>query len=409
MKIAIVDDQLSRYKDFKDEILSLGLPKDSLFFFNNVELAEDFLSENECDLLILDIILPYSEFHAPDSKTSLDFLFEIHNGNELKKPSKIMGLTADKTITNKVIETFSAYTWSVVEYNPTDDGWKVQILRCIEYIINDSRNCNVNETEPDHCDVLIICALEEPELQSVLELPWSWGVSRPVDDIHFVRDGFFISNYKKYKVCATFTSRMGMISTALKTSALIRLLSPKLIVMTGICAGVKGKVELGDVIFSDPVWDWQSGKRVKDKENKKFSISPHQIPSDLIVRTHVEQLKSDRLGLDNIWKESTLTCAKEFKIVIGPMASGSAVLADGDVIEEIKVQHRDLVAVEMEAYGLFAAAKNSSHPQPLCCVLKAVCDYADVGKNDEFQDYASYTSAQTLKLLLEKYAYRIIK
>ncbi len=26
--------------------------------------------------------------------------------------------------------------------------------------------------------------------------------------------------------------------------------------MLGICAGVKGKTELGDVIVADPSWDW---------------------------------------------------------------------------------------------------------------------------------------------------------
>ncbi|WP_395166205.1 hypothetical protein [Klebsiella pneumoniae] len=409
MKIVIVDDQLNRYRTFKDEIINLGISQDSLFFFNNVEAAENFLTSNGCDLLILDILLPYSNFSEPDSKTSLDFLFEIHQGTELNKPLKIIGLTADKSINNKVIETFSAYTWNVVEYDATDDNWKAQIKTCIEYILSNTRDDSYINNVSGNCDVLIVCALEEPELKSVLEIPWDWGISRPADDIHFVHDGAFISNEIKFTVCATFASRMGMISTALKTSALIKLLSPKLIVMTGICAGVKGKTELGDVIFSDPVWDWQSGKRVKDKENSKFSISPHQIPSDLIVRTHIEQLRSDRKGLNEIWKNSTLSCAKEFKIVIGPMASGSAVLADGKVIEEIKIQHRDLVGVEMEAYGLYAAAKNSSLPQPLCCVLKAVCDFADESKNDEFQEYASYTSAQTLKLLLEKFAFRILK
>lgn len=266
MKIVIVDDQLNRYRTFKDEIINLGISQDSLFFFNNVEAAENFLTSNECDLLILDILLPYSNFSEPDSKTSLDFLFEIHQGTELNKPLKIIGLTADKSINNKVIETFSAYTWNVVEYDATDDNWKAQIKTCIEYILSNTRDDSYINNVSSNCDVLIVCALEEPELKSVLEIPWDWGLSRPADDIHFVHDGTFISNEIKFTVCATFASRMGMISTALKTSALIKLLSPKLIVMTGICAGVKGKTELGDVIFQIPYGIGKVGNELKTKK-----------------------------------------------------------------------------------------------------------------------------------------------
>jgi hypothetical protein len=47
--------------------------------------------------------------------------------------------------------------------------------------------------------------------------------------------------------------------------------------MCGICAGVKGKVNIGDIVFADPVWDYQSGKFIKEDGVAKFSISPHQL------------------------------------------------------------------------------------------------------------------------------------
>jgi nucleoside phosphorylase len=179
--------------------------------------------------------------------------------------------------------------------------------------------------------------------------------------------------------------------------------------MCGICAGVKGKTDLGDVLLADPAWDFQSGKRVKDKKNKSFSISPHQIPVPTTVRIHVEQLRSDHEALSQIAQKFGPDAPRIPRVIIGPVASGSAVLADSDVIEEIKQQQRDLIGVEMEAYGLYAAAHSASAPQPKAFALKAVCDFADPDKNDKAQRFAAFTSARLLCLLIQKFGARLLK
>src|SRR5262249_40562810 len=93
----------------------------------------------------------------------------------------------------------------------------------------------------------------------------------------------------------------------------------------------------------------------------------------------------------------------ELRLLIGPIASGSAVLADGQVVAEIKNQERNLLGIEMECYGLFAAASLAAYPRPTTLVFKSVCDFADPDKNDNFQDYASYTSANALRLFLHTF------
>jgi nucleoside phosphorylase len=96
------------------------------------------------------------------------------------------------------------------------------------------------------------------------------------------------------------------------------------------------------------------------------------------------------------------------KVVIGPVASGSAVIADEDIVAEIKLQNREVCAVEMECYGVFAAVANSSTPQPHVFTLKAVCDFADPHKNDKVQRYAAYSSARVMQLMLERYVDRLV-
>src|SRR5262249_1337017 len=153
---------------------------------------------------------------------------------------------------------------------------------------------------------------------------------------------------------------------------------------------------------ADPSWDYQSGKRVKDNENSQFAMSPHQLPIPEFVRARGAELQGDtgfwaklRLG----WPNPPDTIVK---LLIGPLASGSAVLADGDVVAEIKNQHRNLLAVEMEAYGLYAAANLSASSRPTAFALKAVCDFADPDKRDEFQSFAAYTSAETVREFFER-------
>lgn len=93
----------------------------------------------------------------------------------------------------------------------------------------------------------------------------------------------------------------------------------------------------------------------------------------------------------------------DLKLRIGPMASGAAVLADGQTIEQIAFQHRNVIAVEMETYAIFATADESKMPRPIPFSMKSVVDFGDTKKNDSYQKYAAYTSAQALKIFMEKY------
>ena len=88
---------------------------------------------------------------------------------------------------------------------------------------------------------------------------------------------------------------------------------------------------------------------------------------------------------------------------IGPVASGASVLVDVSKVEEIKEQHRKLIGVDMELYGLFGAADEAPIPSPKAFALKSVCGFADEHKDDEMQTYGAYTSAQTVKIFVEQY------
>jgi nucleoside phosphorylase/CheY-like chemotaxis protein len=403
MKILIADNEPRRYERLISALGEAGIPRSDIHMVQCTADAQDRMEQTHYDLLLLDILIPLRVELDDDVSNSLDLLMEIRNGDFLNRPRYVLGITADLEVTKDVRTLFADYTWTVLEYSASNDEWVRRTVNCATFVQRDAPGA-----EGAAVDLAVLCALATPELSEVLKLPWNWSSPRPIDDSIFVRDGFFESNGKKYTVCATSAPRMGMVSTALTAASIISLLKPRMIVMTGICAGVRGKVKMGDVLFADPAWDFQSGKRVRDGKNSQFSIRPHHIPAPHKIRRHVEQIRDDKDALMAITGGYSGDPPGILSVALGPIASGSAVLADGEVVKEIRTQHQELIGIEMEIYGLYAAAYAASSPQPAFFALKGVCDFADPDKEDRYQQYAAYTSASVMRLLLERYGDRII-
>lgn len=408
MKILIADDETQRYETLVKELEEIGVQRVDINIVSCANDAKASLADNYYDLFLLDILLPlWSEETDFTSKYSLDLLFELTEGDILNKPGKIIGITGDKSVLNEAEPVFSNATWNIIEYSNTNNEWIGQVKNCVTYILA-NLEAPSSESLDYQVDLVVICALEKPELEEVLKLNWNWEPPRPLDDITFIREGYFFFGDKRVTVAATSAPRMGMVSTSLLSAKLISLLRPKLISMCGICAGVKNKVKMGEVLFADTAWDYQSGKRVIESDISTLTISPHQIHVDQLIRSHVQQLSSDKESLAKIYTDFGGDAIGVPTVHLGPIASGSAVLADGEIINEIKAQHRELIGVEMEIYGLYAAADEALQPKPKAFALKSVCDFANQDKADNVQRYAAYTSAKVLQLLMEKYADRLL-
>lgn len=407
MKILIVDDAPQRYGRLVSALEVVGITRDMIDIVPCANDARDRMATVGYDLLVLDVYLPLWPESSRAVQHSIDLLFEIREGEVANIPRYVIGITADTAIAGEALAQFEDWTWSVLQYADDNDDWVVRATNCAKFA-SDQRS-NSGSTPADQIDLAIVCALAEPEESEVLKLPWNWSAPRPINDMVFVRDGVVEVDGKPFTVCITTAPRMGMVSTALRGAAVISALRPRLLAMTGICAGVRGKVQLGEVLFADPAWDFQSGKRVKDKENTQFSIRPHHLPAPARVRSHIEQIRGDKEALIKLTADFPGKALSVINVIPGPVASGSAVLADGEVIKEIRAQHGELIGVEMEIYGLFAAAQMAASPQPLCFALKGVCDFADPDKADEAQQFAAYASARVLQLLIERFGRRLIQ
>lgn len=402
MKVLIADDNTNRSgKIVENLLLTTTLSREDIIHCHTASEARVHLRDEAIDLLLLDILLPNRVENSPSSDTSLALLAEISDTNNLIKPRKIVGLTAYSEALASASPAFWERTWIVLETSEIQDDWLTTIEKCVAYLRTDDRQ---QESVDFETDLLVFTALRDPEMQAVRNLSWNWEPSEPADDVSFATRGTISVNDKKFSVVSAFADRMGMVSTAVAVSNLFKIYKPRLCVMTGICAGVRGRTDIGDIVFADACWDYQSGKFSTDEQQSSiFEIEPHQIPAEAMISARIDQLNEDATWLNNAWRAWPIRPVNAPRLLRGPIASGSSVLADSRVVSDIVSQNRKVRAIEMELYGLYLAGFHAPQPKPKVFGIKAVCDFADSQKGDNWQAYAAYMSAKALEQFAVKF------
>ena len=197
---------------------------------------------------------------------------------------------------------------------------------------------------------------------------------------------------------------MGMSSASTLTTKMIAHFKPKFTIMVGIAAGIGGGKNYGDIIIPSEIWNYSGGKYVSNDENNllAFIPDPKNIQLDPKLREQFSQDFSHILfEIKKNWDNHPLY---DLKIISGPLACGSAVVANTDIVKTLITNHsRKTVGLDMESYGVFYATLNSYGEKVLPICIKSICDFADAGKSDDHQKYAAYTSAMFMKYFIENH------
>lgn len=404
LRVLIVEDNEGKQRRFQ-EVLEEAQVTD-IDVAPCVADARESLRRQVYDLMLLDIELPNLVGRPGSRRAGIDLLDELELRDEYKRPKFIVGITAHEDLSTEYASEFSSRVVSLLQFDAAVDIW-VQQLRVVVADLQRIRRQEEQEARQlgFDKDVCVITAMPS-ELAAVRDLTtWNFGGQpRLINEDTFFYEGKLQSEGNQYTVVASSAPRMGLVAAALHAQKLIRELRPRVLVMVGICGGVSGRVNLGDVILADPAWEWQSGKRTRTEQGMAFQSDPHQLSVDRRVSARFDQLIDDEAVWARIqknWKPPK--SGETLKGVRGPVASGSAVLADGRTVEDIRtLQHRKLTGVEMEIYGVYAAAQEiPGSIRPLTFAMKGVSDLADEDKSDDFQAYAAYTSAQAMRYFLE--------
>lgn len=264
-----------------------------------------------------------------------------------------------------------------------------------------------SDSDKNKFDIVVLTALYDTEFEAVL------NVFKPNTIFSEYNDAttYYTCLVGKKEVLLATDYTMGLTAASALTTKIISKFSPKVIIMSGILAGIKDKNRnYGDILVASHSYNYESGKyKFNSKTNlTEFEPNPEQISLSKEIVKIINKKKSDNRLLNQIktnfiQTKVNLKPKQNLAIELGVIASGSAVLADNKKVAEIKKFNRKLIGIDMETFAVMYAAQNySSRNDILAVSIKSISDFADQRKNDKFRNYAAYTSASFIYDLILK-------
>ena len=240
-------------------------------------------------------------------------------------------------------------------------------------------------------DFVVFCALREERNPYVALLDGSAIIRGRIDCFDVGLNGALGT--------VVLLPQMGLVNAAVTAGRCIDRFSPRVVAMSGICGGFKERVKLGQLLVSSMAYEYQSGKWASDG----FKQEPYQVTTNHITLTHLKSLANEN-GL-TAKLEAGFTGVRPSEAnrpEVSIFTSGSAAIANSELMKQIQTIHRKVGGLDMEVFGIQRAAELSPL-NPACICAKTVVDLGDYKKTDELHAYGAYTSAKFVIHALEDF------
>lgn len=403
INILLVEDNFEKIKNIVKVVKPFLGEEVLLERANDINSAKTILRQKNIDIMILDIYLPqiYGDEVLQDG--GIDLLKTLRKSKTYSYPRYVISISGYEDST-KVFEDSEGNIHKAIYYDSTNNQWEIILHQCLEIAIAIISNTVVHRLY-DY-DIAVICALEEEmkvikeDLSDVKEVKVDCD-----DDIYF--GGYFMEEDKKIRVVISTANQMGMVAATSLTTKMINNFTPKYMVMTGITGGTKpDKMNYGDVIVAVCSWDYRAGKDIRKEDQAKHLNTINAIDIDTGMINYCRCLAREKELLNDI-KDSFNDGAKpqnDLQLLLGPIVSGASVVTDPQIVQDVlENQHREVLGIEMEIYGMYYAASWALKPHPRIVAMKSVSDFANSKKGDKYHSYASYTSAKVFEILAKNY------
>ncbi len=243
-----------------------------------------------------------------------------------------------------------------------------------------------------NADFVIFSAIE----RECIALCSTFDVS-PADRIHKDNRTYWhkqlkLPNNQYYEIIITQFPDMANVNSALAANEAFNHWHPQASLMVGIAAAVSSNYKLGDIILGKNIYYFERGKVTADGSlPAPIMYSPDATLWDRVIHTpktdfHIHADRPD--GTD-----------RSPDIYPGVIACGEKVIDDAEFRDSLITKHRGIAAIEMEGYGVSAAAWQRYKPVR-SLVIRSLCDYADGQKNDTWHEYAAAAAAGFAKHFL---------
>jgi nucleoside phosphorylase/DNA-binding NarL/FixJ family response regulator len=366
--------------------------------------AKSLLATTAFDVLLLDLVVPMRSGEIPARDGGARLLRELLSNYSLKRPKFVVGITAYREIGAQQRDLFAAHLFGLIIYDNAGSRWRSSLRNVMGHAIA-ARDAAASGEEGPPTDMAIVCALDSPELSSVLALPMEWEAQDiQADSTLYYKGTLNVSGRTKH-VVAVSCPQMGMVNAASIAMKAICKFSPRVIATVGIAGGFKRRVSLGEVVVADPTWDYGSGKVIElAKKQRGFQQAPLQVRLDPLIRAQLMQAITQKFLTERWASFKGKKPAAATSMQVGPMACGASVIANASVGKEIESQHRKVIALDMESYGVCTAAELAPYPRPLPIVIKAIVDFGDKRKGViDVREYSAYMAAEVLYMWAQSY------
>jgi nucleoside phosphorylase len=214
---------------------------------------------------------------------------------------------------------------------------------------------------------------------------------------------------RDYHIALRIIGTAGNYDSTAAAMSLIKDFSPKILLLAGIAAGVRGKIKIGEVVLSERVVAYESA--VLDTVDGEPVIVPRpnmaRIPypveqdvatygpkeSDLLAlfASTGGRFPTARPGEEEVYKKEVASTISSRPATI---ASGEKLLRNPDQLKTLRRDmHGRIEAGEMEASGIMTACHRTGVPW---LVIRGISDFGDEFKSDEFHIFAARTAAVVL-------------
>lgn len=206
------------------------------------------------------------------------------------------------------------------------------------------------------------------------------------------------------RLVITCIGHAGNYDSSSATTEIIHKYHPKFLVLSGIAAGIKSKVKIGDVVISQGVWGYESaalesgGRVLPRPDGGRITHSTSQDLSRYLAGSPKATATTVFKRINSGWptapagKEAEYEkhVAAELSIRDAWIASGEKLLRDPDKLHSLREQHGKVEADDMEAIGFWIACQREKIE---CLVVRGISDFGDDLKDDRFHGLASASAA----------------
>lgn len=259
-------------------------------------------------------------------------------------------------------------------------------------------------------DICIFCALHQEaaallaEFEARCQISFTRAFSRRTRYVYYCAT---IKNQRAepLHVLVSWPSQHGPVQTAIDLVRLLDEFRPRFAAMSGICAGDRREVRLGDVIVASCAYLYEEGKIVSGPDGQAVHLlETTSLATTSQVLQYIQgfwQWQAPLRALRQNWPGGSGEQGEEPRCLIAAMASGMAVRSDDPFPWLRERYHRHVLGLDMEAASFYRALGTDSQIHAL--VVKGVSDYADQEKDDRFHQFAARASAIYLLHFIQEY------